>query len=61
MLFSTISNDEIIIEGFSTEIYRNDHLSDTKVGGVCIYVREELPIKRRKEFELLQGTIATEV
>ena len=61
MMDSTISSDQIIIEGFSNEIYRNDHPSNTKIGEVCLYYREELPIKRRKEFQLLQEMIVTEV
>ena len=51
MLDSTIGNDIISIEGFSREIYRADHPSDNKIGGVCLYFREGLPIKRRKDLE----------
>ncbi len=61
MLDSTIGNDQIIIEGFSYEIYRNDHPSNTEIGGVCLYYRERLPIKCRTEFELLQEMIIAEV
>ncbi len=40
MLNSTVSNQDIEIEGFSNEIYRNDHPSDSKMGGVCLYFRK---------------------
>ena len=61
MLNSKVSNEEIEIEGFSKEIYRNDHPSDTKTGGVCLYFREGLAIKRRKDLESLQEMIVTEI
>ena len=61
MLNSTVSNEEIEIEGFSKEIYRNDHPSDTKTGGVCVYFREGLAIKRRKDLETLQEMVVTEI
>ena len=61
MLDSTIGNDVISIEGFSREIYRADHPSDNKIGGVCLYFREGLPIKRRKDLEFLQEMIVTEI
>ena len=59
MLDQSISNDDIFIEGFSREIYRSDHLSNSKTGGVCVYFREGLPIKRRPKLELLQELIVT--
>ena len=61
MVNSSISNEDIFIEGFSKEIYRNDHLSNTKKGGVCLYFREGLPIKRRTDLELVQEMIVTEI
>ena len=54
-------NEEICIEGYSKEIYRNDHPSNTKTGGVCLYFREGLPIKRRTDLELLQEMIVAEI
>ena len=45
MLNSSIRNEDIFIEGFSKDIYRNDHPSNTKMGGVCLYFRDGLPIK----------------
>ena len=61
MLDSSVSNVDIFIEGFSREIYRSDHPSNTKLGGVCLYFREGLPIRRRTDLELLQEIIVTEI
>ena len=61
MLDSTISNDDIFIEGFSKEIYRNDHPGNKKVGGVCLYFREGITIKRRSDLETLQEMIVSEI
>ena len=61
MLDQSISDDSIFIEGFSREIYRSDHPSNSKTGGVCVYFREGLPIKRRSDLELLQELIVTEL
>ena len=60
-LNGTIHNEEILIEGFSKEIFRNDHPSGNKQGGVCTYFKENLPIKRRKDFEIMQETIVCEI
>ena len=57
MLKSTIGNDVISIEGFSREIYRADHPGDNK----CLYFRKGLPIKRRKDLELLQEMVVAEI
>ena len=57
MLDKSINDSDIFIEGFNREIFRSDHPSNTKVGGVCIYVREGLPVKRRTDLELLQETV----
>ena len=51
-LNGTIHNGEILTEGFSKEIFCNDHPSGDKQGGVSIYFEENLPIKRRKDEEL---------
>ena len=61
MLDSSVSNDDIFIKGFSREIFRSDHPSNTKLGGVCLYFREGLPIRRRTDLELLQEIIVTEI
>ena len=62
MLDCSISDDEdIFIAGFSKEVYRSDHPSDTKVGDVCLYLRENLSIKRRTDLELLQEMVVSEI
>ena len=42
-------------------IFRNDHPGDNKVGGVCLYYCEGLPIKRRKDLECLQEVIVADI
>ena len=61
LLNDSIKDDEIHIEGFSKEIFRSDHPSGKKVGGVCLYFKENLPIKRRKDLEFLQETVISEL
>ena len=61
MLDSSISDEDIFIAGFSKEVYRSDHPSDAKVGGVCLYFRENLSIKRRTDLELLQEMVVSEI
>ena len=61
MLDQSISNDAISIEGFSREIYRSDRPSNSKTGGVFMFFREGLPIKRRPDLELLQELSVTEL
>ena len=57
----SVTNDDISIDGFSKEIYRSDHPRNTKIGGVCLYFREGLPIKRRTDLELLPEMILSEI
>ena len=61
MLNSSVNNEDIFIEGFSKEVYRSDHPSNSRKGGVCLYFREALPIKRRVDLELLQEVIVAEI
>ena len=61
MLDKSVNDSDIFIEGFNREIFRSDHPSNTKFGGVCIYVREGLPAKRRTDLELLQETVVVEI
>ena len=57
----SVKNEDILIEGFSKEILRSDHPNGRKEGGVCLYVKENLPIKRRKGLEFIQETIVCEI
>lgn len=45
MLDKSIIDDDTFIEAYSREIYRSDHPSNSKTGGVCVYFMEGLPIK----------------
>ena len=61
MLDHSVINYEISIDGLSKEIYRSDHPSNTKIGGVCLYFHEGLPIKRRTDLEFLPEMILSEI
>ena len=61
MLGRTISNDDIFIEGFSSEIFRSDHTSSSKLGGACAYFCDALHIKPRGLLEKLQELIFAKV
>ena len=54
-LDQSVKNEDIFIQAFSREIYRSDHPSNTKTGGVCVYFREGLLVKRRKDLEIFTG------
>ena len=61
LLNESVENNDLFIEGFSKEIFRNDHPSGNKVGGVCLFFKQNIPIKRRQDLELIQETIVTEI
>ena len=61
MLDSKVRDEEISMESFSKEVFRNDHPSDSKVGGVCMYFRDGRPIRRRKDLELLHEIIVADI
>ena len=58
---NSVQDEDIFFEGFSKEIFRSDHLSGDKKGGICIYFKETLPIKRRKDLESMQEIVVTEI
>ena len=60
-LNESIPNESIFIAGFSPDPFRADKSVNTRNGGVCLYFREDLPIKRRTDLELLPETIVAEV
>ena len=60
-LNNTVKDDDIFIEGFSKTVFRSDHPGGDKVGGVCIYFEENLPIKRRKDLEIMQESVVTKI
>ncbi len=61
MLDETITIDNIFIGGFSNDIFRSDHPSNSKIGGVGLYYREGLPIIRRKDLEFIQEMVCAEI
>ena len=52
-LTGNISNDDIIISGFSQQPFRSDKPALLRNGGVCLYYKENLPIKERGDLEIL--------
>ena len=60
----SMENNDLFIEAFSKEIFRNDHPSGNKVGGVlgvCLFFKQNISIKHRQDLELIQETIVTEI
>ena len=58
---NSVPDENIFIKGFSEEILSSNHPSGDKKGGVRIYFKETLPIKRRKDLETMQETVVTEI
>ena len=48
-----IPDDEILINGFSSKPFRKDDPSGDRYRGICVYYKENLPIKRRSDLEML--------
>ena len=63
MLNRSIASETIATVGFSKDIFRNDHPSNSKIGGLCLYYRDRLPIKHRMnlEHQHLQEVIIAEI
>ena len=61
MLNNTVHNEDIVIDGFSRDIYRSDHVNNLRQGGVCIYYREGLSNKRRRDLESLNEMVCADV
>ena len=60
-LTGNISNDDIFISGFSPQPFRSDKPALLRNGGVCLYYKENLPIKERGDLEILDETIVAEI
>ena len=60
-LNSKINDSDICIQGFSHDVFRKDHPNDTSRGGVCLYYRENLPITRVKNLEILDEAIVCQI
>ena len=61
LLNKDIMNDDILINGFSPEPFRADKPENIRNGGVCLYFKENLPIKERRDLEILPETIVAEI
>ena len=61
LLNKDIAKDDITINGFSPEPLRADKPENVRNGGVCLYFKENLPIKERRDLEILPETIVTEI
>ena len=48
----TFLDSSIPNESISKDIYRNDHPNDMKQGGVCLYFKDSLAIKQRKDLQI---------
>ena len=60
-LDTSVEEEKLFIQGFSKEIWQSDHPRDTKQGVVCLYFKEDLPIKRRTDLEIMDETIVAEI
>ena len=56
-----IRNDDINISGFSAEPFRADKLENSRCGDVCLYYKENLPIKERPDLVPIPETIVAEL
>ena len=56
---NSVPDEDIFIKGFSKEIFRSDHPSGDKKSAVCIYFKETLSLKRRKDLKSMQVTVVT--
>ena len=56
-----ISNDDILIRGFSPDPFRADKPVNIRNGGVCLYFKENLPIKERIDLATIISGIIYEV
>ena len=61
MLTDKVSNEDIFIDGFSPDPFRADKAANIRNGGVCLYFKECLPIKQRRDLQKLPETIVAEV
>ena len=60
-LTGNIPNENILIEGFSHDPIRADKPEDSRNGGVCLYFKENLPIRSRSDLATLPETIVAEI
>ena len=60
-LDSSITNETISLTGFSKEIFRCDHPDGMKRGGICLFFKDILAIKQRKDLQVMDECIISEI
>ena len=60
-LNENITNESIFIDGFSPDPIRADKPDDSRNGGVCLYFKENLPIKERSDLATIPETVVAEI
>ena len=61
LLNKNIAKDDILINGFSPEPFWAGKPENIRDGGVCLYFKENLPMKEMSDFEILPETIVPEI
>ena len=54
-------SETISLTGFCEEIFRCDHPDDVKHGGVCLFYKDNLAIKQRKDLQVMDECIISEI
>ena len=60
-LDSSITNETLSLTGSSKELFRCDHPDDVKRGGVCLFYKDNLAIKQRKDLQVMDECIISEI
>ena len=60
-LHEQISNENLLIHGFAPEPLRADKPLIAHNGGVCLFFKGNIPLKRRKDLEILEETLVVEI
>ena len=60
-LSTQIPNDKIFIHGFSPDPFMADKPLHAHNGGVCLYYKDHISLKRRTDLERLEETIIVEI
>ena len=61
LLNKDIHNDDVNISDFSAELFRADKPENSRCGGVCLYYKENLPIKERLDLVPIPEIIVAEL
>ena len=60
-LNSSLSDNDLTLKLQGYELIRSDHPSNTKRGGVCIYYKDHLPLKIRRNISALSECLVVEL